>query len=101
MTDGPTPEGVSRRRFIGYLIAAPTLVTVGRTDWVTPVASSETIASLMPHAELVVFERSGHSPQMEEPELFQATLRRFLAGVFPQLDGLAPSEDPAELAPER
>ena len=40
--------------------------------------------------ELVVFEKSGHSPQMEEAELFQETMRRFLAGVFPELPGLAP-----------
>ncbi len=64
-------------------ITCPTLVTVGRTDWVTPVASSEKIASLIPNAELVVFERSGHSPQMEEAELFQATLRAFLDRAVP------------------
>ena len=72
-------------------VTAPTLVTVGRTDWVTPVSSAETIASLIPNAELVVFERSGHSPQMEEAERFQAVMREFLAGVFPELDGLAPA----------
>jgi proline iminopeptidase len=60
-------------------IACPTLVTVGRTDWVTTVAASETIASLIPNAELVVFEKSGHSPQFEEYELFQQTMRDFLA----------------------
>ena len=64
-------------------VTAPTLVTVGRYDWVTPVSSSETIASLLPDAELVVFENSGHSPQNEERELFQATLRGFLDRVVP------------------
>ena len=47
-------------------ITAPTLVTVGRFDWVTPVSAAETIASLIPGAKLVVFEKSGHSPQVEE-----------------------------------
>ena len=61
----------------------PTLVTVGRYDWVTPVSSSETIASLLPNAELVVFEHSGHSPQNEERELFQATMRGFLDRAVP------------------
>jgi proline iminopeptidase len=60
-------------------ITAPTLVTVGRTDWVTPVSSAETIASLIPNSKLVVFEKSGHSPQHEEYELFQSTMRDFLA----------------------
>jgi proline iminopeptidase len=62
-------------------IQCPTLVTVGRTDWVTPVAHSETIASLIPGAQLVVFEHSGHSPQIEERELFQQVMRDFLASV--------------------
>jgi proline iminopeptidase len=63
-------------------VACPTLVTVGRADWVTPVSSSETIASLIPDSKLVIFEKSGHSPQHEEYDLFQQTLRDFLDGVF-------------------
>jgi proline iminopeptidase len=64
-------------------ITVPTLVTVGRTDWITPVSCSETIASLIPNSELVVFEKSGHSPQIEEVELWTATVRKFLHGVAP------------------
>lgn len=60
-------------------IRCPTLVTVGRHDWITPVAASETIASLIPGARLVVFEESGHSPQIEEAPKFQATVRAFLS----------------------
>ena len=62
-------------------VTCPTLVTVGRADWVTPVSSAETIAGLIPGAQLVVFEKSGHSPQFEEAELFQQVMRDFLAGV--------------------
>lgn len=67
-------------------IAVPTLVTVGRHDWRTPVPASQVIADGIAGAELVVFEHSGHSPQLEEPELFQATVRDFLrrAGVGPR-----------------
>ena len=64
-------------------VTAPTLVTVGRHDWVTPVSSSETIAKLMPNAELVVFEKSGHSPQKEERDKFQQVLRDFVDRVVP------------------
>ena len=64
-------------------MTVPTLVTVGRRDWVTPVSSSETIAALMPNAELVVFEQSGHSPQVEERELFQQTMRAFVDRAVP------------------
>jgi proline iminopeptidase len=61
----------------------PTLVTVGRRDWVTPVSSSETIAALIPKSKLVVFERSGHSPQIEESNLFQEVMREFLDEAVP------------------
>ncbi|MEV8639173.1 alpha/beta hydrolase [Streptosporangium sp. NPDC051023] len=63
-------------------ISAPTLVTVGRHDWITPVACSEVIAELIPDARLVVFEKSGHSPQVEEAELFEATVREFLEKIY-------------------
>lgn len=59
-------------------ITCPTLVTVGRHDWITPVASNETIAKLIPSAELVIFEKSGHSPPADEPDAFQRTVRDFL-----------------------
>jgi proline iminopeptidase len=59
-------------------VRCPTLVTVGRTDWITPVSSAETIASLIPASRLVIFERSGHSPQSEEAEKFQSVMRDFL-----------------------
>ena len=62
-------------------VTCPALVTVGRADWVTPVSSAEVIANLIPGARLVVFEKSGHSPQFEEAELFQQVMRDFLAGV--------------------
>ena len=64
-------------------VTVPTLVTVGRLDWVTPVSSAQTIASLMPNAKLVIFEKSGHSPQVEERELFLATVRDFLDSAVP------------------
>jgi len=64
-------------------IAVPTFIGVGRHDWICPVEESEEIRRLVPHAELHVFERSGHSPQAEEPEAFFGRLRRFLDGVLP------------------
>ncbi len=66
-------------------ISVPTLVTVGRVDWITPVSCSETIASLIPDATLVVFERSGHSPQIEEAEAWTKQVRQFLHRVYPPL----------------
>lgn len=64
-------------------VTAPTLITVGRTDWITPVSCSETIAGLIPDSRLVIFERSGHSPQIEEAEAWTTTVRDFLAEAYP------------------
>lgn len=62
-------------------VTAPTLVTVGRYDWITPVEASETIAARIPGARLVIFERSGHSPQIEEADEWRAVVREFLHEV--------------------
>ena len=64
-------------------IRCPVLVTVGRHDWVTPVAMAETIVELVPDGRLVVFEQSGHSPQVEERDAFLATVSAFLDEVVP------------------
>jgi proline iminopeptidase len=64
-------------------VTVPVLVTVGRLDWVTPVNSAETIARLVPNAELVIFEKSGHSPQFDEPVEFQRVVRDFLDRAVP------------------
>lgn len=60
-------------------IRTPTLVTVGRHDWITPVEASEEIHAGVPGSELVIFENSGHGPHNEENERFIATVRDFLA----------------------
>jgi proline iminopeptidase len=59
-------------------IACPTLVMVGRHDWICPVDQAEEIHKLIPHSELAVFEASGHSPQVEEREAFVRRLEAFL-----------------------
>lgn len=64
-------------------VTAPTLVTVGRADWITPPECSETIVELMPNAQLAVFEESGHSPQIEQAEEWIARVREFLAEAAP------------------
>ena len=60
-------------------IKLPVLVTVGRHDWITPLEASQELAAGLPNSELVIFERSGHSPQIEEHPLYLAAVREFLA----------------------
>ena len=59
-------------------IACPTLVMVGRHDWICPVDQAEEIHRLIPHSELTIFEASGHSPQIEERAAFTERLEAFL-----------------------
>ena len=59
-------------------IACPTLVVVGRSDPITPVWCSEEIVSRIKGARLEIFEKSGHSTPLEEPEKFQRVVRAFL-----------------------
>lgn len=51
-------------------VHAPTLLLAGRHDPQMPPACSEEMARGIPKARLVVFERSGHYPFIEEPEAF-------------------------------
>lgn len=73
-------------------VAVPTLITVGRTDWITPVSCSETIHALIPGSRMAVFEKSGHSPQIEEAEAWTKTVREFLNHVYPAHDQAAPPQ---------
>ena len=59
------------------LVEAPTLVLHGAHDAI-PLASSELIASTLPHGELVVLDESAHVPYVEGQAAFFAAVREFL-----------------------
>lgn len=61
-------------------IRVPTLILVGRHDWITPVDQSEYMAAHIPGAQLAIFEHSGHGPMAEENEAFIRRIREFLNG---------------------
>ena len=60
-------------------IRIPTLVCGGRLDPQAPVSCSEELAQGLPDAHLIVFERSGHYPFIEERQRFAEILSSFLA----------------------
>jgi proline iminopeptidase len=72
--------GIALEERLGQ-VTHPVLVVAGRHDRTCPVAASQDMASRLPDAELVVFERSAHMMFAEEPDLFVATVRRFLDRV--------------------
>ncbi len=59
-------------------IACPTLIMVGRQDRWSPLAQHEEMAALIPRAELVVIEDSGHMTLLEQPEQVSHALLRWL-----------------------
>jgi proline iminopeptidase len=73
------------------LISVPTLVTVGRHDWVTPPEEAERLASRMPNAKLIVYEKSGHFPFIEENRRFVEDMRGF-ANEHPRPATTVPSD---------
>ncbi|MFB8114904.1 alpha/beta fold hydrolase [Streptomyces sp. NPDC055962] len=88
MMRGTAPEGAAaalrgRARRPDYrdtLASAtvPVLLVVGADDDYTPVGDAETMRSLVPSADLVVIERAGHLPCVEQPAAFNEALLRFL-----------------------
>lgn len=61
-----------------HTILAPTLIIGARHDWICAPEFSEIIASRIPHADLRIFERSGHSILQDEPQAFIDVVRGFL-----------------------
>ena len=59
-------------------ITAKVLITVGRHDYICPLALSEHLHKGIPQSQLAIFEESGHFPWLEEPERFFAILNGFL-----------------------
>jgi len=61
-----------------HRITAPTLVIAGRHDWICHPEFSEEIAQLIPNADLRIFENSGHSIRVDEPEALLDAIAGFI-----------------------
>ena len=59
-------------------IRTPTLILVGRHDFICPPSRAKIMHEGIPGSELVVFERSGHFPYLEEPDTYFRTIRGWL-----------------------
>jgi pimeloyl-ACP methyl ester carboxylesterase len=56
----------------------PSLVMCGRDDLLCPVERHELMADLIPGSKLAVIENAGHMPTLEQPELCNSVLARWL-----------------------
>jgi proline iminopeptidase len=59
-------------------IQIPTLILVGREDFICPPSQAHIMHAGIPDSELVIFENSGHLPWVEEPDLFFNTVRDWI-----------------------
>lgn len=67
-----------RRELAGLNV--PTLILHGRHDPI-PLRWAEELAAVIPRARLIVLEKSGHLPHLEEAERTEREVRRFLRGA--------------------
>ena len=72
-------EGVDVASRLGS-ITLPTLVLHGNRDVISPLAASERLLELIPHAGLRVADGAGHVPTVTRPEWVAAQIQDF----FPQ-----------------
>jgi pimeloyl-ACP methyl ester carboxylesterase len=66
------------------LLKLPTLIVWGRNDEITPPAVAEEFQGRISDAQLELIDNCGHSPNLERPELFASSMRRFLPRCFQQ-----------------
>ena len=61
-----------------HAITAPTLIIWGEQDRLLPVKHAYAASKQIPSAQLEVFERCGHLPQIEYPDKFNSAVTEFL-----------------------
>lgn len=62
-------------------VRVPTLMIVGRHDFITTVDMAREMEKHLPDARVEIFEESGHFAVVEEPEKFHRVIREFVGGA--------------------
>ncbi len=57
----------------------PTLIIVGMDDFVCPPSSAQFLHGMIPNSKLIVIEKAGHFPWLEQPEQFFGGINHFLS----------------------
>ena len=60
-------------------IAVPTLILVGESDAITPLAMAQTLNKSIRNSQLVVIKHAGHMTPMEQPEQVNRAIRDFVS----------------------
>jgi pimeloyl-ACP methyl ester carboxylesterase len=64
-------------------IEQPTLVVHGARSHLYGADTADHLVATLPNARAIAFDRSGHAPHLEQPELFNAAIREFAATLPP------------------
>jgi pimeloyl-ACP methyl ester carboxylesterase len=56
----------------------PTLIVWGREDPIVPLSAGEAYQAAIPGSRLVVLDRCGHHPHIEQPEIVVQHVQEFL-----------------------
>jgi pimeloyl-ACP methyl ester carboxylesterase len=67
----------------------PILMIWGEHDSIIPASHGEAAHEVLPGSELVVLSRSGHFPQLDEPECFLDAVLEFIESTEPAADAMA------------
>ncbi len=62
-------------------LMCPTLLVWGKQDKVTPLFVGEKFEELIPNAKLVIVDKCGHAPMMEQPDKFNEIFEDFISQV--------------------
>ena len=65
------------------MVRVPTLIACGREDMATPLAEHERMRDCVPGHALEVFEQCGHLCTIEQPNVVNLLLTRWLADTRP------------------
>lgn len=72
-----------------WRITQPTLVIHGAHSHLYGAETAQHLVAAIPHSTLIRFDQSGHSPHLEQPDLFNRTLTDFAASLPPVRDASA------------
>ncbi len=69
-------------------ITQPALIVRGAHSYLYGAETAHYLARALPRARIVEFDRSGHAPAIEQPELFNSTIRDFVAELAPAQEAI-------------
>jgi pimeloyl-ACP methyl ester carboxylesterase len=64
-----------------HKIKIPTLILHGKDDTLISIKEAEAMHTAIPHSQLQIIDDSGHLLNMEQPEIFNNAVRKFLQSL--------------------